>query len=319
MVKYFDSITDNCGFIHSIDNVVFIYSIKRYNMDKIAAELLTIREKNACEGWEKLNCPPCSKYSWYQNIIHIGAIHISFGKMQSFDKIASQTWTVLPRLRIEVNPNKHYDEKVFQDILAWIKDNCTDGILKKYDYAIDVPYHINNIKVYNSRKEAGLFKGTIYRGQRSQHGFMKIYDKAKEQHDSKGALTRIEHTLEYGKPLSLEKINIVDTTKKHANQQELDNLNRCIVSLCLALQAHGVDFEPYIASLNYRRRKTLEPYLYGNSTELVYDESIVNSLVDKIIELFDADIATFEPVDKKHEEGNFVELSDFDLEELPFY
>lgn len=316
---YYNSIKDENGFVHSIDNVVFVYYIKRYNMDKVADELIAIRENNACDGWEKLNCPPCSKYSWYQNVIHISAIHISFGKMQSFDKIASRTWITLPRLRIEVNPNKHFNEKVFQDILSWIKENCTDGILKKYDYAVDIPYHIDNVKVYHSRKEAGLYKGTIYRGQRSQHGFMKIYDKAKEQNDSETPLTRVEHTLEYGKPLSLEKINIVNTSKKSANHQELDNLNKCIVSLCLALQAHEVDFEPYIASLNYRRRKALEPYLHGNSVELVYDESIINSLVDKIIELFDADTKTLKSVDNNRTEDGFIELSDFDMEELPFY
>lgn len=316
---YYNSIKDENGFVHSIDNVVFVYYIKRYNMDKVADELIAIRENNACDGWEKLNCPPCSKYSWYQNIIHIGAIHISFGKMQSFDKISSRTWITLPRLRIEVNPNKHFSEKVFQDILAWLKENCTDGILKKYDYAIDIPNHINNVKVYHSRKEAGLYKGTIYRGQRSQHGFMKIYDKAKEQADSETPLTRVEHTLEYGKPLSLEKINIINPTKKSANHSELDNLNKCIVSLCLALQAHDVDFEPYIASLNYRRRKTLEPYLHGNSIELVYDEAIINSLVDKIIELFDTDTKIFESACKIQNEDKFMELSDFDMEELPFH
>lgn len=314
-MQYYNSIKDENGFIHSIDNVVFVYYIKSYNMDKVADELIAIRKNNACDGWEKLNCPACSKYSWYQNVVHIGSIHISFGKMQSFDKVVSRTWTILPMLRIEVNPNKHYNEKVFIDILDWIRKNCSSGELKKYDYAIDVPYKISNVKVYNSRKEAGLYKGTIYRGQRSQHGFMKIYDKAKED-NNESVLTRIEHTLEYRKPLSLEKISIINMQSKTADSQELDNLNRCIVTLCLALQAHDVDFEPYIASLNYRRRKTIEPYLYGNGIELIYDESVVNSLLDKIIKLFDADSEILLGSNDESNLDNFIEISD--LEELPF-
>lgn len=315
-IEYYFSITDKNNFIHSIDNVVYLYYIKNYNMEKVAKELIEIRENHVCYGWEKLNCSACSKYSWYQNVVHIGSIHISFGKMQSFDKI-NRMWNILPMLRIEVNPNKHYTEPVFKDVLAWIKINCTSGYLKKYDYAIDVPYSIKDVIVYDSRKEAGLYKGTIYRGQRSQHGFMKIYDKAKEQNDIEKPLTRIEHTLEYQSPLSLEKIIIVDTKTKADNRINLDNLNSCIVKLCLILQAQGIDFEPYIASLNYRRRKTIAPFLYGNCTELEYDSNIINSLLDKVNELFNTDI-DIEPAndDTESMSDGFIELDEF--AELPF-
>lgn len=314
IIEYFYSIKDSNGFIHSIDNVVYTYYIKNYNMNTIANALIDIRKNNNCDGWEKLNCPACSKYSWYQNIVHIGAIHISFGKMQNFDKI-NRVWDVFPMFRIEVNPNKHFVEKVFQDILAWIKKNCTSGILRKYDYAIDIPYHINAVRVFNSRKEPGLYKGTIYRGQRSQHGFLKIYDKAKEQGIEETPLTRIEHTLEGDKPYSLEKINIINTRVKSDIGTELDNLNNCIVLLCLALQSHGIDFEPFIAPLNYRRRKTIEPYLYDNCIELDYDHEIIKKLLDKVNELFDAD-AELNRNNTPDSFSGFVEIRDSD--ELPF-
>jgi len=282
-------------------------------MNTIANALIDIRKNNNCDGWEKLNCPACSKYSWYQNIVHIGAIHLSFGKMQKYDKI-NRMWDIFPMFRIEVNPNKHFEEKVFQDILTWIKKNCTSGILRKYDYAIDIPYHINTVRVFNSRKEPGLYKGTIYRGQRSQHGFLKIYDKAKEQDKSETPLTRIEHTLDAGKTLSLEKINIINT-KKTDEKPELDHLNNCIVTLCLALQTNGIDFEPFISNLNYRRRKTIEPYLYDNCIELEYDTKIINSLLEKINELFDAD-KELNRNDTPDNFNDFVEIRDSD--ELPF-
>ena len=309
-MKYYSSIKDNNGFIHSIDNVVFEFYIKSYNMDRVAKELIEIRENNGCDGWEKINCPACSKYSWYQNIVHIGAIHISFGKMQLFDKI-SRSWVILPKLRIEVNPNKHHDEKVFSDILNWIRQNCTDGVLKKYDYAIDVPFEIQNIIILNSRKEKGLYKGTIYRGQRSKHGFLKIYDKAKES-GSEDTLTRIEYTFEHKKELSFEHINIINTKIKTDSLPQLDNLNACIVSLCLALQSFDAEFEPLIEKLNYRRRKTLEPYLHGNSIELVFDQSILDSLLEQIEKLFDADGET----NINEDIDGFIEIDD-DIE-LPF-
>lgn len=288
-MQYYHSVTDANGFVHSIDNAVFVYFIKGYNMDRVAKELAAIRERNSCDGWDRQNCQPCSKYSWYQNVSHIGAVHISFGKMQSLDKV-SRMWTVLPMLRLEANPNKHYGEKAFQEILEWVRENCTDGVLKKYDYAVDVPYKISDVLVYNSRKEAGLYKGTVYRGQRSQHGFMKIYDKAKEQKELEAPLTRIEHTLEAGKPPSLEHISLIGAQGRLDSQDGLDGLNRCIVTLCLALQSQGVNFEPYISSINYRRRKTIEPYLYGGGMELKYDEAILKSLLDSVSELFHAGV-----------------------------
>lgn len=289
-MKYCHSITDKFGYVHSIDNVVYVYYIKNYNMKTVADELIGLRKSNNYGGWEKLNCSPCSKYSWYQNVIHFeNAIHISFGKMQSFDKI-SRKWDILPLLRLEVNPSKHYDKKVFQDVLEWIRNNCTSGTLKKYDYAVDVPYPINVVKVYNSKKEAGLYKGTIYRGQRSQHGFMKIYDKSAEQKQKDSQLTRIEHTLDASKPVSLEKVTILEVKSSTLNPNELDNLNYCIVTLCHVLQANGIDFEPYISKLNYRRRQRILPYLYGNSMVLEYDLDILDKLLKYINNLFDADI-----------------------------
>lgn len=307
-MNYFYSITDDNGFIHSIDNVVYIYLIKNYNMERVAQELIAIRKDNNSTGWENLNCSCCNKYSWYQNIVHIGAIHISFGKYGDYDK-TNRSYVVYPLLRLEVNPNKHYDEQVFQDIVTWIRKNCTSGKLQKYDYAIDVPFNISKVKVFNSRKEPGLFKGTVYRGQRSQHGFLKIYDKAKELeiHDN---LTRIEHTLFAEKTPSLEKISVFAPDLPSPSAEKLDNLNECIVMLCLEIQASGKDFEQYISKLNYRRRKKINPYLYGGALELKYDMEILRTLLEKIDDLFDADQQTELPTD------GFVEITD--LNELPF-
>ena len=49
-MKYYYSITDNPDYVHSIDNVVFVYYIKNYNMKIVAQELLEIRKQNDCAG-----------------------------------------------------------------------------------------------------------------------------------------------------------------------------------------------------------------------------------------------------------------------------
>lgn len=281
-------ITDSNNFIHSIDNVVFTYMIKQFNMDTIASELIQIRTDNNCDGWEKLNCTACTKFSWYQNIIHIDSMHLSFGKYQEYNK-TNKTWIILPMLRFEINPSKHGKKKVFLDILKWIRKNCTDAELKRYDYAIDVPYHINDIVIYNSKKEHGLYKGTIYRGQRNKHGFTKIYNKAKEQ-NLDNVLTRIETTIEHGKTICFENIIFVSSNKIENATDELSSLNKCILNLCFALKENNIDFEPYISKLNYRRRKILEPYLYDDTLKLQFDSEILSQLLDQIYSIFDVDI-----------------------------
>ena len=321
-MQYYKPITDSSGYIHSIDNVIIIFFLKRYQMENVANELKAIREYHHADGWEKLNLPHCSKYSFFQNVVHIGAMHILYGKYQKFDKM-NREWDILPMLRFEVNPNKHYDEPVFRDILVWLHQNCTDGILQRFDYAIDVPCDISQVRIYGSRKEPGLYKGTVYRGQRSHHGFTKIYDKAKEQNLDK-PLTRVEYVLEADKPPSFEKIMILPPiSEKETDTNELDAVNACIVDMALALQLYGEDYEPYLQKLNYRRRKKIEPYLLGKSTELAYPPEILDCLKEQIKELFlisenDNTILPeyVAPVEVK--QNDFIPLDDIDLEDLPF-
>ena len=315
-MQYFNPQIDKFGFTHSIDNVIFRYFVKSFNTEHIANELIAIRKNCGCDGWEKLNCSACSKYSWYQNIVHIGSIHIFFGKMQSFNKV-DRSWTILPILRLEVNPNKHFNTNEFAEVMKWVRQNCTSTELVRYDYAIDIPYNINSVKAYNSRKEAGLYKGTIYRGQRNKHGFMRIYNKALEQKLSGKDLTRIEHTICVNQSPSFEKITILQSSNSQLSPNELDALNNTIINLCLVLQAHGIDFEPYIAKLNYRRRKKIEPYLYGNTMELEYNKEILDKLLEDIKALFDADIENDTNTDKNMDDYDFVSVSDD--EELPFF
>jgi len=318
MIKYYLPISDKNGYVYSIDNTVVDYFLTELDLKKVTNDLVAMRKKyDRKDGWEKLNIGSCSKYSFFQNVVHICAMHISFGKYNSFDKV-TRTWDVLPMLRIEVNVNKHFETPAFKELLVWIKNNCTDGVLKKYDLALDVPCAMDKIQILDSRKAPGLYRGTVYRGARSHHGFMKIYNKAKEQKLDM-TLTRIEHTLDPRKPLSLEKIGIIQSKDKPNDARELDNLNDCIVSLCLLVKSKGLDYEPYIAKLNYRRRKTLQPYLYGDVTEIEYDKEIIEKLLINIRDLFDVNKETV--TDKSGssfyvDEDGFMQIDDDD--ELPF-
>ena len=77
-------------------------------------------------------------------------------------------------------------------------------------------------------------------------------------------------------------------------------------------KANGIDFDSDIAKLNYRRRKKIEPFLYGNVQELEYDPQILDKLIADICLLFEADTNAGIIEDDQ----GFVSISDD--EELPF-
>ena len=185
-MEYFFKKIDSNGFIHSIDNVVLTYYVESIGLKSIdtligCIHLLRDKYKDSVNYYEKLNVTACSKYSFYQNIIHLDdGIFLMIGHYGDYDKEKKEMY-IFPLMQLEINPNKHFGKEIFNDLMDIINDSCYDCSLKRYDYAIDVPYNTDDVIVFNSRKEKGLYKGTRYFGQRNRNGYCRIYDKAKEQ------------------------------------------------------------------------------------------------------------------------------------------
>ena len=193
-MKYYFSQVDASGYTYSIDNVILEYIIKFHI--KIHDFLLDLVEKHDLknEYWDRLNCPYCTKYQFYSNHYHLcNGIYIMEGRYSTKNEL-SNTWDTYPILKLEINPNKHADKPIFKDLMNFLKDNTGDCTLKRYDFCIDIPLNPSCIQVFGCKKEKGLYKGTRYYGQRNKDGYLKIYDKRKEQ-GLEEDLTRIEYTL----------------------------------------------------------------------------------------------------------------------------
>ena len=134
-------------------------------------------ELNYIEMLDKL---PSSKYLLYRDTVVIGGIHVRAGKYTSYDKV-SGTSVIAPLFQLRLNPNKYYDVDWFQDLLKELLKCASNGVLQKYDYAVDIPKKPCFVEVLSTRKEKGLYKGTRYYGQANRHGNLRIYDKQKEQ------------------------------------------------------------------------------------------------------------------------------------------
>lgn len=282
---YYYSLNDSVGFTHSIDNVVVNYYIKC----SLASALKRIHDLGSDRQayWENLNCSACPKWSFYQNHIHYDdGIYLKVGHYTDYDSI-NKIFRLFPMLCLEVNPNKHYDKDSFREIIGFIKEHCTSGGIIRYDYAIDIPLPPDMVQVFKSRKQYGLFKGTRYYGVRNNHGYCKIYDKAKEQ-DLKTPLTRVEHVLVTREKLSLENFCYRNSDVEN-DLSSLTSVKKALVLMALQIKAMGGDYTEAFNVIERQTRYKIEPYLTGGYTQYEYDLTILENLLAKMRELFDID------------------------------
>lgn len=313
-MEYYFSQKDSSGYVHSIDNLILTYYVENIGtkcIDKMINDLQVIKDKYPeVNYWEKLNINPCRKYSFYQHAVHIDdGIYILLGHYTDFDK-ETKTATIFPMLRLELNPNKHGDKPILKDVMGLINSTCYDCILNRYDYAVDIPLLPEDVMVFGSNKEKGLYKGTRYFGQRNKNGFCRIYDKQKEQ-NLNTPLTRVEHvfsTTKTTKSLSFEKIYIKD---KVETLEKLSKTDAVIVELCTTLKANNIDFEEILNKLDRRKKKTIMEHLNGNGYRLLeFDKKIHDDLLRKVFDEFGVK-------ELKTDENGFIDMKNNDFE-VPF-
>lgn len=319
-MEYYFSLTDSCGYVHSIDNLILNYYIENIGtkcIDKMILDLQSIRDKyNNLNYWENLNLNPCSKYSFYRHEIHMDdGLTIFLGHYTDYER-ETKKFTLFPMIRFKFNPNKHGNKPVFKDVMELINSTCYDCTLNKYDYAVDVPLTPDKVHVFGSNKEKGLFKGTRYYGQRNRNGFCRIYDKQKEQ-NLDNPLTRIEHvfsTVKTTKNLSFEKVYI------QAEKETLEKLSKTdavILELCTTLKANNIDFEEILNKLDRRKKKTIIEHLNGNGYRLLeFDKKIHDNLLQMVYKEFG--IKEKDTIkDLITDENGFIDLENNDLD-VPF-
>lgn len=288
-MEYYISKNDSNGYIYSIDNVVLEYIIK-YHTDFTSYLHDLVKKHNLeTEYWERLNCPYCSKYQFYNNHYHVcNGIYMMVGKYSTKSDI-SGTWDTYPIVKLEINPNKHAKKPIFNDLLQFLKNNTGDCNLKRYDFCIDIPKKLKDIEVFGSRKEKGLYKGTRYFGQRNKDGYLKIYDKGKEQ-EIEDDLTRIEYTLVPDKRshqkdgLNFQNVYILTDKKSDTSLKGTTKAVMKLYSLCMA---SGIDCENIIAELDRRTRKQIEENINGFMyKQLEIDVTLHDELLNQIKNVF---------------------------------
>lgn len=346
-VPYCYSYTDQRSCVHSIDMLHIDFWVDSYRGERVLRSIAPFFASHV-PGWSfdqftKLDLPACSRYQYFQSAIWGGGFHIAYGQYKSVDRV-DHTVDVLPVLRVKFNPNKCARSPLFADLFSWIHGHCYDGMIVRFDYAVDVPCQLADL-VVSSRKEPGLYKGTRYFGQRHHHGHVKIYDKSKEQADRGHSdlpdhpITRVEYTFVTGKPLGFD--SICWLTRGPLPLPDQTELSPCALAYCRILRdlrASGGDVLQALEYIDRRTREKVKPYTIGSGVQLLEDTEILTRLLSQYCVVYNITYQSggvnpvrfgpalcryFDPVDDLEADDQVPFLDDdpvdqISIEELPF-
>jgi len=290
MHSYLVKLQDERGYVHSIDklSVAWIYGTPgRYThpfLDKVRDQIIEL-----CKGYDlayevKSNLKAMSAYSWTYHFIKcrfgipvfIGYQNVGKGGDVELKNI----------VRLEFNPNKVYEEdNLIDDIIRLLNAlKPSDVAVKRLDYAIDIPVPLEDVVVLQSRKDKRCYKGTVYLGKRMTHNAIKIYDKQKEQ-NLDTPLTRFEITCKANHKIKFDNVIISEGEKMEPFEgKEANPTTRTLVKMCLALKEAGYDYDEFIKSLPYRRRREVIYYVEGIGQTLVFDDALFEELYKEVVE-----------------------------------
>ncbi|WP_461202941.1 hypothetical protein [Anoxybacillus sp. TBDG-1] len=137
-------------------------------------------------------------HSEYKYNFHIGqgdgAVYVAYHHNSENAKLVKERFHV----KVEYNPSKH-DRNDFKQFWLCMSDfSMFRKSIKSVDIAFDIPVPISNVVVVSTTGKAmNKYQTTMYFGQRSSNGFLRIYDKAKEEGKKDEVKTRIEFTLAF--------------------------------------------------------------------------------------------------------------------------
>lgn len=333
MIKYFNPYVDDMGFTHSIDNIVCWYYLNT-KIEKVLDIIHDMRDSFlSLDYWEKLDLKPCVKYDYYLHHIHFGDIFIKLGRYREnkgLDKNGRRSleYNIIDCMRIEVNPNKHYDTKEWLCMMSLVEAYAADGFIDKYDYAVDIPLPPDKVVVTKTRKTPGLYNGTRYFGKRNQHGFVKIYDKYTERLREAKLIakkfdihfspedyyycTRVETTLKNNQKYSGIEYAVISSDILDS-MDSLTPTARMYVELLQDIVRLGGDPEPHLQRMNYRTRVAVEPFIHGSLVYIPFRDDILRSLLDELAVVFhvkDIHFSIADAMDVEYESSDFVSADD---------
>lgn len=166
-----------------------------------------------------------------------GAVFIGYRHNSANAKLAKERFHV----KVELNPSKHR----FEDHKSlWISLGDFRNF-KKTIKSVDIAFDLLGVPidtivpVSTTGKWTNKFQSTFYSGQRGSHGFMRIYDKAKEEGTEDIDKTRVEFTISFDDPITFQIFQAIDAydvfEQYIVSVVDFDKLDAEVASILFAL------------------------------------------------------------------------------------
>lgn len=189
---------------------------------------------------------------------------------------------------IEVNPNKCFSSLQCLYDIQRIFDCCWSFELVRFDLAIDIPLPRELLSLSKDGRKYAMemhssSDKTEYLGGRNNPGYVKLYNKGREQGDDTVDLSRLELTCdaEWSADQIVCKLPYVNTVQCSWAPDQGFDLTSTQRALVRALRT-STDRDEIFKSLSANIRVKLRPYLYDDNTTLVYDTSCVHDVITGI-------------------------------------
>lgn len=280
-LNYFYSLTDNNGYVYSVDNIRISFQLNPKYYDEFSQSFVSLSRTDIQVS------PLCNssfKFRYFLEISYsdTAKMIVGFG----FNGADSQNDKY--KGFIEVNPNKCGHFRRFLDDFRLIKSCCEDFICKRIDLAIDLPVKREMLILEkDSRKYElnaySLENKTEYLGIRSNTGYVKVYNKtieSKLDYD----LSRIEMTIEPSYESFVKCCpRVWDISRNGQLDLEWLNLNDTdltILRMELQLLSNGLDAGLMIFNgLARTKKQKLKQFLLPESCLVCFDSTVFVNLV----------------------------------------
>lgn len=184
---------------------------------------------------------------------------------------------------IDFNPNKvgewFYFTEFYQEFIKY----ASDLKLRRYDLAIDLPFKRSDVKLIKDRRSYHFLKDrsiTEYLGKRSNHNFIKLYDKTVESKLDYD-LTRLEITVDADHEIQFPEVKIkaLTTGKTFSELSATENV---------LLQLLDLAGDPYyyVNQLSRVLKTKMKDYLSVDYIDFEFEAIYLYKLLDKVNDKF---------------------------------
>lgn len=195
---------------------------------------------------------------------------------------------------IDFNPNKVGDWLFFNMFYDLFLQYASDLFLRRYDLAIDLPFKRLDVKLIKDRRSYHYLKDksvTEYLGKRSNHNYIKLYDKkveSKLDYD----LTRVEITVDPEHEIVFPEIKI-KSFKDGLSLSDLPDTHRVLLQLLDTVE----DPFYYINQLGRRMKNQFEEYLKYDYIDFKFEAIVMYRLIDDVKnKYFNGNLQTYQEI-----------------------